>query len=185
MARVRIIRCSRRAGISIGACLILAAAMLGLPVPTASAAASGTLSFARIEGYWIAAGGPSSNAATAAAITGAESGYLPGNIQPSQPYSTTGWGLWQITPGNSESQFCVDFRLLDPWNNAEAAVAKYRAAGNSFSPWTTYNNGAYRSYLPGNPPTPKDASIAAPAMPILGISMRFNATFAVRPTSVV
>src|SRR5689334_13705443 len=131
MARVR-----TKARLSILACVILVAGMLGLPVPTASAAASGSLSFARIEGYWIAAGGPASNAATAAAITGAESGSLPGNIQPSQPYSTTGWGLWQITPGNSESAFCVDFRLLDPWNNAEAAVAKYRGAGNSFSPWT-------------------------------------------------
>ena len=114
---------------------------------SAAAAQSGTLSYAKIEGYWVAAGGPSSQAATAAAITGAESGYQPGIIQQGQPYSTTGWGLWQITPGNSVSQFGQDYQILDPWNNAEAAVAKYKAAGNSFSPWTTYNNGAYRSFL--------------------------------------
>ena len=134
------------------------AAVLALPAPAASAAPNGTLGFARIEGYWVAAGGPASKAATAAAIAGAESSYYPGSIQPNQPYATTGWGLWQITPGNSESQFCVDFRLLDPWNNAEAAVAKFRGAGNSFSPWTTYRNGAYLDYLPPNPPAPNQTS---------------------------
>jgi hypothetical protein len=113
----------------------------------AAAAQSGTLSYANIEGFWVAAGGPSSQAATAAAITGAESNYQPGIIQQGQAYSTTGWGLWQITPGSSESQFGQDYQLLDPWNNAEAAVAKYKAAGNSFSPWTTYNNGAYKNFL--------------------------------------
>ena len=129
-----------------------------MPSPAVSAASSGTLEFARIEGYWIQAGGPRSEAATAAAITGAESSYKPGNIQPNEPYDLTGWGLWQITPGNSESQYCVDFRLLNPWNNAEAAVAKYRGAGNSFSPWTTYRDGTYRAYLPANPPPPILAS---------------------------
>ena len=128
--------------------------LTGAVTNAAQAASSGTLGFAQIEGYWVAAGGPSSQAATAAAITGAESGYKPGIIQAGQPYSTTGWGLWQITPGNSVSQFGQDYQLLDPWNNAEAAVAKYKAAGNSFKPWTTYNTGAYRSFLPANPPAP-------------------------------
>ena len=44
--------------------------------------------------------------------------------------------------------------MLDPWNNAEAAVAKFRSAGNSFTPWTTYTNGAYLNDLPANPPPP-------------------------------
>ena len=35
-----------------------------------------------------------------------------------------GWGLWQITCGNSVPQYGTDFQILDPWNNAEAAVAK-------------------------------------------------------------
>jgi len=150
-------RFGRKAKLAVLSSAALVASLLALPTP-ASAAPSGTLGFARIEGYWVAAGGPASKAATAAAIAGAESTYYPGNIQPNQAYSQTGWGLWQITPGNSESQFCVDFRLLDPWNNAEAAVAKFRAAGDSFSPWTTYNDGAYRSFLPANPPAPKQAS---------------------------
>jgi hypothetical protein len=116
--------------------------------PAAPAASSGTLSYARIEGFWIDAGGAFGNgiAETAAAITGAESSFLPGVIQPGEPYSTTGWGLWQITPGNSVSAYGSDFQLLDPWNNAEAAVSKYNAAGG-FTPWVTYTDGAYKSFL--------------------------------------
>jgi hypothetical protein len=116
--------------------------------PAAPAASSGTLSYARIEGFWIDAGGAfgSGQAQTAAAIAGAESSDYPGVIQAEQPYSTTGWGLWQITPGNSVSTYGQDFQLLDPWNNAEAAVSKYNSAGG-FTPWTTYTDGAYTSFL--------------------------------------
>jgi hypothetical protein len=114
--------------------------------PETAAAASGTLNTAAIGGYWELAGGPSSVAETAEAITGAESSFEPGIIQPGMPYSTTGWGLWQITPGDSVPAYGEDHQLLDPWNNAEAAVNKYDAAGG-FTPWTTYVDGAYASYL--------------------------------------
>lgn len=137
-------------------------------VPQISAAPSGTLSYANIEGYWIAAGGPNSangngytGAQTAAAITGAESSYEPGIIQPGVDYcgagaDRAGWGLWQITCGNSVPAYGQNFQLLDPWNNAEAAVAKYdadEAAGyNGFDPWSTYTSGSYRSYLHNTSP---------------------------------
>ncbi len=126
-----------------------------------ASAASGALSYAQIEGYWIAAGGPSNVASIAAAITGAESSFEPGAIQQGTAYcgsgsNKTGWGLWQITCGNSSpAQFGQDYQLLDPWNNAEAAVAKYDAAGG-FSPWSTYTDGAYASHLQNvaaQPPT--------------------------------
>jgi Lysozyme like domain/Tachylectin len=156
------------ARLSISALLVLVGSggLGGAIVAPAEAASSGTLGFAQIEGYWVAAGGPASNAATAAAIAGAESSYYPGIIQSGQPYSTTGWGLWQITPGSSVSQFGRDYQLLDPWNNAGAAVAKYRAAGNSFRPWTTYNNGAYRQFLPGSPPSPAGVTDPGQYVPI-------------------
>jgi len=109
-------------------------------VGLAPAAASGTLSYADIEGFWIDAGGPTNStggytdAQIAAAITGAESSSLPGNIQQSVDYcgaapDEAGWGLWQITCGNSVPQYGTDFQLLDPWNNAEAAV--YKCQGQS------------------------------------------------------
>ncbi|MBO0806379.1 MAG: hypothetical protein J2P25_25300 [Nocardiopsaceae bacterium] len=109
-------------------------------------AASGQLATSSIGGYWELAGGPSSTAITSEAITGAESSFEPGIIQAGQPYSTTGWGLWQITPGDSVTAYGEDYQLLSPWNNAEAAVAKYNAAGG-FTPWTTYDDGAYQNYL--------------------------------------
>ena len=123
-------------------------------------AASGTLGYAQIEGFWVSARGPSGSDGAvpgytypqvAAAITGAESSFYPGIIQPGVDYcgagaDRAGWGLWQITCGNSVPQYGTDFQILDPWNNAEEAVYKYDQAGG-FSPWSTYTSGAYAHYL--------------------------------------
>lgn len=114
-------------------------------------APSGILAYAHIEGFWIDAGGPASVSETAAAITGAESSYYPGIIQPAVDYcgsgaDRAGWGLWQITCGNSVPGYGTDFQILDPWNNAEAAVSKYNGA-DGFTPWSTYTSGAYKNYL--------------------------------------
>jgi len=109
--------------------------------------ASGQLSFTQISQYWILAGGPPAVAPIAAAITMPESGRRPSAVQQGQPYATTGWGLWQITPGNSVPSVGTDQQLLDPLTNARAAVAKYHGAGNSFRPWVTYENGAYLKYV--------------------------------------
>jgi Transglycosylase SLT domain len=144
------------------------APVLAVPAPPAArkpatagprrspAAASGTLGYTAIEGYWVYAGGPSGSdpnvsghtyPQVAAAITACESSFEPGIIQAGQPYSTTGWGLWQITPGNSvPGEYGSDYQLLDPWNNAEGAVWKYDQAGG-FSPWTTYVDGCYANNL--------------------------------------
>jgi hypothetical protein len=103
------------------------------------------LSYADIEGYWIAAGGDPALASTMAAIAYAESSGRADIEQAGQPYATTGWGLWQITPGNSESQYGTDSALFDPLANAKAALAKYKSQG--LGAWTTYSDGAYKRYL--------------------------------------
>ena len=133
-----------------------------LKAGAAPAVASGTLSYADIEGFWIDAGGSSASAGTytnsqiAAAITGAESSFLPGIIQADENYANTGWGLWQITPGDElgaedgVSEYGSDYQLLDPWNNAESAVYLYDQRG--FEPWTTYNDGAYEGFLQSTSP---------------------------------
>jgi hypothetical protein len=107
------------------------------------------LSYDALKQLWIQAGGPPGAADTAAAITIPESGGNPGSIQQGQPYATTGWGLWQITPGNSVPNVGINNALLDPLTNARAAVAKFVAAGNSFRPWTTFTSGAYKKFLQG------------------------------------
>ncbi|HEX4216385.1 MAG TPA: hypothetical protein VIA06_23955 [Candidatus Dormibacteraeota bacterium] len=77
------------------------------------------------------------NLVIATAITQPESGGCASRVQQGQPWATTGWGLWQITPGDSS--------LLTPQTNAVAAFAKYQGAG--FSPWTTYTDGAFQAYM--------------------------------------
>lgn len=136
------------------------------------AVASRQLGVAGIEGFWVLAGGQSTGSMrvpgygtytypqVAAAITGAESSFLPGNMLLGAPYSVTGWGLWQITPGDSEPRYGQDYQLLDPWNNAEAAVAKYDASG--FLPWTVYTSGVYEAYLPDVQGVAPDTSLTDP-----------------------
>lgn len=104
------------------------------------------LSWLQVAQVARAAGWPADEAITAVAITMPESSRIPAAVQQGQPYATTGWGLWQITPGNSVPQFGVDQQMLDPLNNAKAARWKHDNAGG-FGPWTTYTSGAYAQYL--------------------------------------
>lgn len=67
-------------------------------------------------------------------------------IQQGEPYATTGWGVWQITPGNSEPQYGVNNSLLNLDANARAAAAKLRSQG--LGAWTTITSGKYLPYLP-------------------------------------
>lgn len=117
-------------------------------------------SFAQLEQFAIQGGFPSSLAPTMAAIAMAESS---GNnvIQQGQPYSTTGWGLWQITPGNSEPQFGTDQAMLNPVANAQAAFAKYQ--GQGLGAWTTYTSGAYKQFMQGNVTPASDGSTSGGA----------------------
>lgn len=82
---------------------------------------------------WIAAGGPRDKADQAAAIALAESN----QGDPNARNSIGATGLWQIYNGPNTSM-----SLKDPWKNAQAAVAKYKASlktkGDGFLPWTTY-----------------------------------------------
>lgn len=103
------------------------------------------LSYAELEGLWIQAGGDPSVAPIMAAIAFPESGANPAAVQQGQPYATTGWGLWQITPGNSVPSVGINEALLDPLTNARAAVAKYNSQG--LGAWTTFTSGAYKQFL--------------------------------------
>src|SRR5271168_549795 len=98
----------------------------------------GNLNIAQLQQYAAAAG--FGDPVTAAAIAMAESS---GN-----PYAIgdngNSIGLWQINlPSHPED---MGMNLTDPQTNANAAFAIYAAAGG-FSPWSTYNSGAYLAYL--------------------------------------
>lgn len=110
--------------------------------------------FAELEGLWVNAGGPSALAPTAAAIALAESGGCSSDLNPTDNHGTqTSWGIWQISNGTHSAP---GPNWQTGAGNAALAVAKWKASG--FSPWGTYDSGAYKAFLNGNPPAP-DTSV--------------------------
>lgn len=109
--------------------------------------------YAQMMGLWIAAGGPKALAPLAAAIGEAESG---GNSSAYNGHDTNGEGgtqvsagIWQISNGTMTPVP----NWSNPASNAQDAVAKWKGAGQSFSPWGTYTSGAYKAFLsPGATP---------------------------------
>jgi Lysozyme like domain len=115
---------------------------------TGATGQTGTVyTYAQLQGLWINAGGSKSLAPLAAAIAMAESGGCSAAVNPTDNNGTqTSWGLWQISNG-THSQPVPG--ILSPATNAQQAVAKYTAAGG-FSPWGTYDSGAYKAYYSGS-----------------------------------
>ncbi len=118
---------------------------------------TGTLySYAQLMGLWINNGGSPVVAPVAAAIAEAESGGCTAAQNPTDNGGAqTSWGLWQISNGTHAMPAA---NIYDANVNARQAVAKYKSAGNAFTPWGTYNSGAYQRYL--SPGTTPDTSIA-------------------------
>lgn len=57
------------------------------------------------------------------------------------------FGLWQIS-SYYHPEYGPNFnQLYDPQTNANAAFAIYSAAGNSFSPWSTFKSGSYQQFV--------------------------------------
>jgi hypothetical protein len=122
-------------------------------------------SYAQLEQLWINAGGSTATAPVAAAIAEAESGgnslaaYPGTTVAAGAGSNTDATGLWQILgvpAGFTPAQ------LTDPVANAQMAVAKYKGAGNSFSPWVTYTSGAYLPYV-SNSAVPSSTGVPASA----------------------
>lgn len=85
---------------------------------------------------------------TAVAVALAESGGNPNALGDTNIGSGTGsFGLWQIN-ADAHPEYGPDFtQLYDPQTNANAAYAVYSAAGDSFTPWTTFKTGSYSGYV--------------------------------------
>jgi hypothetical protein len=101
------------------------------------------LTFAQLEGYWIAAGGDPGRAPLMAAIAEAESSGDPGATNPTDNGGRqTSWGLWQISNGDHSQP---DPQWDNPLVNARLAVAKLKEQG--LGAWGTWTSGAYKDYL--------------------------------------
>lgn len=96
----------------------------------------------RFAAYAHAAGFSGSALVTALAIGIAESG-LDQNATHKNSNGTTDWGAWQINDVNHPTQE----EKTNAYANAKKAHAIYVGAGSRFTPWATYNSGAYRSHL--------------------------------------
>ena len=110
----------------------------------------GKLKFADIQPFAANAGFSGDDLNTACAIALAESSGNPnakGDLTLA-PTNGPSIGLWQINTGSKAHPELAGQDLTDPQTNANAAFAIYQAAGNSFSPWSTFGSGAYTKYLP-------------------------------------
>lgn len=106
-------------------------------------------SYAQLEAMARSNGLAPEAAKVAAAIAMAESGGNPGAIS-----STGDYGLWQIN-ARSWPQF-DSRRLLEPAYNARAMATIYKGSG--WTPWATYKNGRYRSFIPSSSSTAPTSS---------------------------
>ena len=113
------------------------AAILGIIVIVVLLYENGTILPTTIAGYAQNAGFSGEDLLIAVAIAYAESSGDP------QAVGDNGdsIGLWQINLPNHPEYQGQD--LTNPQVNANAAYAIYSAAGNSFSPWSTFKSGAY------------------------------------------
>jgi soluble lytic murein transglycosylase-like protein len=101
---------------------------------------------AQIAAYAANAGfsGDALNVATAIALAESSGNpYVVGDTNISPGGSV---GLWQINLAAHPEYEAGS--LLDPQANANAAYAVYQQSGGQFTPWTTFNTGAYTAYLP-------------------------------------
>ena len=130
---------------------LLAVAGLGLGL-AATGNLGALLGGSNLSAYAIAnlaanAGFTGSDVVTATAIAFAESGGNPSAVgdQSLAPTNGPAIGLWQINSAKHTTY--TQQQLMDPQTNANQAFEIFSAAGASFAPWTTYNTGAYQSFL--------------------------------------
>jgi hypothetical protein len=127
------------AGSAVAAGLVLAVIAGHAHTPASgtqmAAAAGGALDCSQLEALWESAGGPASAAFMAAEIAEAESS--------GQQYATNAnsngtvdRGYWQINSSHGP------LSTFDAYGNARAAVL-ISSDGTDWTPWTTYNTGAY------------------------------------------
>lgn len=123
-----------------------------------------------LERLWDQAGGNPAKAAEAAAIALAESS---GRVNATD-YNTNGTvdrGLWQINSIHGAQS------TYNPLANAKAAVA-ISNNGTNFTPWVTYNSGAFRQYLgaPGSAGSSTAEGVTGEAGPTSSSSSTGTAT---------
>lgn len=127
-------------------------------------ASTGNLTPEQTAQYAYAAGFRGNDLRTIVGIAGAESAFNPRAHNTKPPDNS--YGLTQINMigplGPSRRKWLglkSNDELFDPATNMRAAFSVYKAAGRSFSPWSTFNNGTYKKFVGNiseNPGLPSD-----------------------------
>lgn len=123
-----------------------------------------TLTYAQLEGLWIANGGNKAVAPLAAAIAEAESSGITDATSPN-PDGGTNVGLWQLDTKGKGAGYSAA-QLKDPATNA-AVTVQGSSNGTDWSAWETYVSGAYKRFMSAsttpdpNVPTATSATLAA------------------------
>jgi hypothetical protein len=106
-----------------------------------------TLTYAQLEGLWIANGGSKAVAPLAAAIAMAESSGRT-DVTSANPDGGVNVGLWQLDTKGKGAGHTVA-QLQNPATNAAVAV-KGSKNGTDWSAWATFATGAYRRFMNGS-----------------------------------
>lgn len=99
--------------------------------------------------YLYRAGFPAGQVAIGVAVGVAESTLIPDNTNVNPGDRGTDWGTWQIND-KAHPEFAAQFAngtWKDPATNAQMAYSVWKAAGNSWSPWTTFTGSQYSTNL--------------------------------------
>jgi hypothetical protein len=104
------------------------------------------LSVFQIAGLAKEAGFPASQIAIAVAVSLAESGGRTDNVSPPNKDGSHDKGLWQIND-HAHSDLLAQYNWANPHDNAKMAFLVWKAAGNSWTPWTVFKTGDYKNEL--------------------------------------
>ena len=96
------------------------------------------LTISQVASLMVQAGFPSSAVPQGIGVAMAESGLRSDAVSPPNSNGTVDWGLWQINSVHGKDPA----RLMDPAYNTQAAFEIWSAAGHSWHPWSTFNNGS-------------------------------------------
>lgn len=120
-----------------------------------------TLSDAQLWTVVVSQWGTGPDALTAFAVALAESSGDASAIHQGNRDGTNDYGLFQIN--SVHAALLTSGNWQDPQTNAHMAYTLYTAAGNKFSPWSTFNNASYARFLARAQAAAKSGGAPVPA----------------------
>jgi hypothetical protein len=131
-----------------------------------------TLSDAQIYSAAVAGGFTGQDAVIISAIALAESGGNSTVVSKPNSNGTVDYGLTQIN--SSHTALLQGGNWQDPTSNMQMAHTLYAAAGNKFTPWTTYKTGAYVGFLSRMQKAAGGGTVSVPSSTVVPVDNQTN-----------